>query len=344
MHLHSLYYIVLLIGSFFFLKYLSKQKFFFKHVFLLDKDFKKKQSFHKTPALNIGGIYLYFFLFLSYFFFLENNILYNMIVLSLPVFTFSLLEDFKLKINVFFRFFLLTFILIFTIKISNLKIYSIQFYFLDGLLRDNSLFMFFFLVLCFLFIINGANFIDGFNGLLGFHFSIILIFLIYLSSKINDIQILNLCLILFILNSSFLYFNFPTGKIFYGNSGSYLIGFIISFLIIKINEQTLSYKIFPFFFACLLYYLFFEVFFSFFRKLFFEKKNPFLPDKKHLHMLLYNILKSNPKTGIYINIYYLTTLIPLVFFANKGGFIKTYFFFLIIFYILFYSYLQSKKK
>ena len=37
----------------------------------------------------------------------------------------------------------------------------------------------------------------------------------------------------------------------------------------------------------LLYYLFFEVFFSFIRKFLYEKKNPLIPDKKHLHMLFF---------------------------------------------------------
>jgi len=44
-------------------------------------------------------------------------------------------------------------------------------------------------------------------------------------------------------------------------------------------------------------YLFFEVFFSFIRKIALEKRSPLFPDNKHLHMLLYKILvkKNNNK-------------------------------------------------
>jgi len=88
--------------------------------------------------------------------------------------------------------------------------------------------------------------------------------------------------------------------------------------------------------------LFFEVFFSFCRKIFYEKKNPLYPDKKHLHMLLYNKIKSNPKTSIYINFYFTLTLLPLFLIKNYPGILKMYFIFLIFLYCVFY--LNLKKK
>jgi len=126
-----------------------------------------------------------------------------------------------------------------------------------------------------------------------------------------------------------------------GNSGSYLVGIIISFIVIKTSEQTAHAQVHPFFFAILLYYLFFEVFFSFCRKIFYEKSNPLYPDKNHLHMLLYKKIKSNPKTSLYINLYFILTLSPLLLISNYSGLLKNYFFFLLFLYCIFYLTLKK---
>ena len=57
---------------------------------------------------------------------------------------------------------------------------------------------------------------------------------------------------------SFLLFNFPSAKIFLGDSGAYLFGALTSLNTIITNN--LNPKISSFFFCTLLFYLFFEVF------------------------------------------------------------------------------------
>jgi len=116
----------------------------------------------------------------------------------------------------------------------------------------------------------------------------------------------------------------------------------LSYLLIKTSTST-KFSIPPFFFACIIYYIFFEVVFSFFRKLIFEKKNPFYPDNKHLHMLLFKLfkknnvlIKANYKTGLFINFIYLTSLLPLIFFYKNLFWLKIYFFLLLAFYLILY--------
>ena len=137
-------------------------------------------------------------------------------------------------------------------------------------------------------------------------------------------------------------FNFPRAKIFLGDSGSYLLGaFIaISTIITSIENPEIS----PFYFCILLFYLFFEVFFSFFRKLIKEKSSPIHPDKKHLHMLLYKILlkknndklKSNYYVSVIINLIYLTLTLPAILMMRDGIFCKYYSIVFFVFY--FFSY------
>ena len=143
-------------------------------------------------------------------------------------------------------------------------------------------------------------------------------------------------------------FNFPKAKIFLGDAGSYLCGSLIAINTIKTYE--LNPDVTPFFFTSLLFYLFFEVFFSFIRKSL-KKKSPLNPDNSHLHMLSYNFLlrskkftNPNYKTSILVNIVYLFLIIPAVLFQDVILFSRYYFFFLMIIYIFCYYFLYKLKK
>ena len=178
------------------------------------------------------------------------------------MFLVGFLDDLKLNIKPSKRL-LIMIILIFTsvyllpIKINNIEISYLKF------LLTNNLFSSIFVLVCFLFIINGANLVDGFNGLLTIHLIIINIILTYVNLGNSNLEFSfllvysNYNLIIF----SFL-FNFPKAKIFLGDSGAYLFGSLTSLNVIFTNN--LNPKISSFFFCILLFYLFFEVFFSFF--------------------------------------------------------------------------------
>ena len=147
----------------------------------------------------------------------------------------------------------------------------------------------------------------------------------------------------------FLIYNIPKAKIFLGDGGSFFIGTLISLLIIITYNQ--SNQISPFYFAILIFYLFFEIFFSVFRKIL-QRKNPFYPDRMHLHMLIYKYLKlSNNKiqnhnfmTSLIINISYGILIIPPFFFYQNDFFCKIYFTILILIYLIVYYFLNQKIK
>ena len=219
---------------------------------------------------------------------------------------------------------------------------------LNDWIASSKIFSLIFISLCFLFIINGANLIDGFNGLLGLHALLIFINLYLINYFNQSINLANLLFFIIIILITFIFFNFPKAKIFLGDSGSYFLGALISITAIKTSIENPNIS--PFYFCILLFYLFFEVFFSFFRKLIKEKKSPILPDKKHLHMLLYNILyaknnnkiKSNYYVSIIINLIYFTLTIPATLMMNNGTFCKYYS--IIFFVIYFISYKKAYEK
>ncbi len=191
--------------------------------------------------------------------------------------------------------------------------------------------------------INGSNFIDGFNGLLGIHSLIIIFILSIINYYYGNFDLFFLCILFLICLIIFLIFNFPNSRIFLGNSGSYLIGLILAILVILTSQKTQYHKVYPFFFACLLNYIFFETFFSFFRKVFYEKKNPLYPDKKHLHMLVFARFKTHVKTTLVINFFYFITILIALFFFKNPGFLKILFILQIFFYIMILFNISKKK-
>lgn len=192
------------------------------------------------------------------------------------------------------RFFLQILLIFFFVITSNLRLENTRIIFLDYFL-SNQLFNYFFVVFCITILINGNNFIDGLNTLVIGYYMAILLILYYLKTKqliyIENIDFVFL-LIFFVVVFLFNFFN----KLFIGDSGAYIIGFIFSVLLIKIfiSNQQVS----PFFIVLLLWYPCFETLFSIIRKLLIGR-SPLKPDQNHIHQLLYLMLKKTFKNYDY---------------------------------------------
>ena len=215
-------------------------------------------------------------------------------------------------------------------------------------IMSSHIFSSIFVLLCFLFVINGANLIDGFNGLLAIHLIIINIILAYININNENLEFSILIISQIIILLSFLLFNFPTAKIFLGDGGAYTMGALCGLNTIITNN--LNSSISSFFFCTLLFYLFFEVFFSFLRK-FLQKKSPIYPDNKHLHMLSFYKISSNfGKTkgnylnSIIINLIYLILIIPGLYLMYDPQLSRYWFFILLLIYLIIYSRLYRLTK
>ncbi len=340
---------IISLSSFFIFFSLSKFSKSLGKGILLDGDFEKPQAFHSSLTPRSGGLagILSLIIFFILYYFLFEKLLYDFIILSLSIFFLGFLEDTKIKISPNYRLTLMIVILSFFISFIGVNITGIEVIFLSTWMK-NSIFSIFFVLLCFLFIINGANLIDGFNGLLAIHLLIINIVLAFLNFNNGNEELGWIITAQIVILFSFLVFNFPQAKMFMGDSGSYLFGSLIALNIIKTNN--LNPEVSSFFFCVLLFYLFFEVFFSFLRKLYF-RKSPVKPDKNHLHMLVYNFLEkskrfkdSNYVNSIVINLVYLFLIFPVFFFLDNGVICRYLFFILLAIYLYFYYYLYNFKK
>ena len=343
---------ILIVFSLLFYKYFIPVLNKYNQNFLIDNDFKKPQAFHESAISTAGGTALFFSLIIvfCYFSFFKNIIFYEYLFICIPFFILGIVDDVKINIKPTIRLILMILFLFVSISYNNFYIEKTGIEVLNNWLESSKIFSLIFICLCFLFVINGANLIDGYNGLLGFHSLIILINLFLINYLGENSNLANLLFLKILILSIFLIFNFPKAKIFLGDSGSYFLGaFIaISTIITSIENPEIS----PFYFCILLFYLFFEVFFSFFRKLIKEKSSPIHPDGKHLHMLLYKILlkksndklKSNYYVSIITNLIYLILIIPAILMMKNGLFCKYYSLLFFIVYIFSYKIAYKKVK
>ena len=186
---NTTYFIIFSIISFFSTYIITKNSNFFFSGSLLDKDFLKPQAFHQEPIGRVGGIaiLLLFLLFILFYFLVFGIFLKDYFSISILLFFLGFLDDVKIRINPNIRLILMLTLLVFCINIFSIQINKSGLEFLNSWL-ENNIFQICFVLLCFLFIINGANLIDGFNGLLAIHFLIInSIFLIinFLNQNVN---------------------------------------------------------------------------------------------------------------------------------------------------------------
>ena len=284
-------YIVNFLVIFFFSFILSLL--FFKKKLLLNfsgNNHQKFTSYSQVPL--IGGLIIFFVIFFIPYFNIVSKLAFLLILLV------GLFSDLKYlnspKTRLFFQFIIVSLFLI----IEEINLVNTNIFFLDLLLK-NYFFSILFTTFCFLIIINGSNFLDGINLLvIGYYLSVTLILYI-LNGKnfifLDNISIVNIIIVLLVL----LFFNL-FNRLYLGDNGSYLLGFLYS--LILVNFYVKNTLISPFFIILLLWYPGFENLFSIFRR-YFIKKSPLNPDTKHLHQLTYEYFKKNRffKNKILIN-------------------------------------------
>ena len=293
-------------------------------VILLSVIFKKKgillnysgdvhQSFSNKKNIPLtGGL----FILLPIVFFL-NDLLINFFIIS--IYLIGFFSDRKILVSAKKRFLIQCLLILLFVVIFDLTINSSRVDFFDIIL-NNKFFAFFFSAFCLLVLINGCNFIDGLNGLLISSVIIILFILTKLNFIDNSIisdQSINLIIFLLLLLLLLNIFNI----LMLGDSGAYLLGFFIGFLIISSHRSNPDIS--PYFFISLIWYPCFENLFSILRKLN-REFSPLKPDSKHLHQLilfflikkfdLKLILSNNLSSGIicffYFLIIYISALNP----------------------------------
>lgn len=147
-------------------------------------------------------------------------------------------------------------------------------------------------------LMNAVNIIDGFNGLASGITLLILLSFGITSQNVGEDELLHIIMIVAAAVISFFVVNFPKGKIFLGDGGAYMLGFIVALIGIFLAGHYAHVS--PWYILAVLIYPVWEVLFSIYRKSR-AGHSPLQPDAYHLHMLIYrHITQNNPKTTVFI--------------------------------------------
>lgn len=334
---------LIILVSFFLLVLLNL--FFKKKNFLLDNKSLLHKSFTSKDSVPITGGFVILFNLL----FFSNN--YFIIIFFTLIFLLGIFSDLLIITKPLKKFIFQFLIIFFFLYFLDLKVLSTKIYFIDFFLK-NKLFAIFFTSFCLLILINGTNFIDGINTLVCGYYILIILTVLYVCSQ-NNFLIYNFYDFyhLFLSLLIIYFFNFFS-KVYLGDSGSFLLSFLLGhYLIVFCNANlNLIRSISPIFILLLLWYPAFENLFSILRKII-TKKNPAKPDNLHLHQLLFSFLNkkynkkityNNTLTGNTINFFNLISFAIASKFYYHTEYLVYLTFFNIMVYIIVYFYLYKK--
>lgn len=132
---------------------------------------------------------------------------------------------------------------------------------------------------------NSINIIDGFHGVAGGSVAIILSGAAYLAWQAGDPLVTQLAIAGIGASIGFLLLNYPTGRLFMGDGGAYFLGFWaaeIAVLLVVRNPHINTWQV-----LAIYAYPVMEVVFSIYRRKLLHNTLTAMPDRLHLHSLLY---------------------------------------------------------
>jgi UDP-N-acetylmuramyl pentapeptide phosphotransferase/UDP-N-acetylglucosamine-1-phosphate transferase len=257
------------------------------------RNYKAIQRIHLSETPRLGG-FIFILTILLYSFFgdeSDSKDILKLILLSLsPAIFFALKEDLYHNVKPTIRLISLLFSSwVFIENYSGSLPYLIDIPFVGRIILLQGAAVIFYTV-GIASIANGMNMIDGVNGLCIMVAYSILCALLFLSHKTGDIAMLQIISTLMILIAPFALKNYPYGKIFLGDLGAYILGSILSILTIILfgRHRELS----PYLAILVLIYPITEVIFTIIRRAIADTP-VYMPDKLHLHVKIFNFLRSN---------------------------------------------------
>lgn len=302
------------------------------HLFIDPIDPAKPQNFHTEKTPRAGGIAVFFGLLLFAWTPLGKTLVFP----ALLAFGSGIFEDFHRSLSPRFRLFLqiaasVSAVLLLNTVVTYLGLGITMPYWLGVI----------FSIVAITGMMNAVNIIDGFNGLASGVVLLILASFGIVSSQNHNYEVLEVTLIATGALFGFFLVNFPKGKLFLGDGGAYMLGFLASVLgiFLAAKYETVS----PWYVLAVFIYPVWEVIFSIIRKLYMGR-SPFEPDNCHLHMLIYrHVTKSNPRTSVLI----ISLLIPFLtlstLFPNKSNTNMAAAMTFAVLYTLLYRHLYKKE-
>ena len=267
------------------------------------------QKFHTSPTPRIGGVPILLGLVIAWSRTPTEikHMLTPIIIAGLPAFIFGVLEDITKRVGVTQR--------LLATMASGLLAWWITDYSLSRVDVLGVDWLMHFTLVSVIFtafavggVANSINIIDGFNGLASLASTLAFLGYAMIAWQVGDLQLVSVALVLAGCVLGFFLVNWPLGKIFLGDGGSYFIGFSLAWVAVMLLERNHSVSAFAALVVCV--HPVTEVLFSVYRRRI-KQMHPGHPDRLHFHSLIkrryvarwFSVLSNrnrNSITGIFV--------------------------------------------
>ena len=243
------------------------------------------QKHHTQPTPRIGGVAIVCGLVAAWLLTAPkvSTILGHMLLAGIPAFAFGLLEDITKKVSVLAR-------LLATMISGALAWYITGIAMQDtGVMPLDYLLSYTFIAVLFTAfavggVANAINIIDGFNGLAAGAVAIMLGAIGLIALNVNDPELAAVCFLCATVTLGFGAVNWPMGKLFLGDGGAYLLGFVLAWMAVMLPMRHIEINAWATIMVCA--YPVLEVGFSVRRRRNRVGHQAGQPDKVHLHHLI----------------------------------------------------------
>ena len=242
------------------------------------------QKFHSTPTPRIGGLAIVAALWAAR---LNSppelkSLIELFLLAGLPAFIFGLAEDITKKVSVLHRLLATMASGFLAWWLTGYSLTRVDVWGVDYLLTFTFVSVLF-TSIAIGGVANSINIIDGFNGLASTTSALAFAAFALVAHQVGDSQLAAISLVLASCVWGFFWVNWPYGKIFLGDGGSYFVGFSLGWVAVLLTERNHQVSAFAALLICV--HPVTEVLFSIYRRKI-KELHPGHPDRIHFHSLI----------------------------------------------------------
>jgi UDP-N-acetylmuramyl pentapeptide phosphotransferase/UDP-N-acetylglucosamine-1-phosphate transferase len=242
------------------------------------------QKFHTAPTPRVGGVPIVLGLIVAWGKAPADvqAMLTPILFAGIPAFLFGVAEDITKRVGVMRRLLATMASGLLAWWITDYSLSRIDIWGVDALLKF-TLVSVIFTAFAVGGVANAINIIDGFNGLASTMATLAFIGFGMIAWQVGDTTLASVSLILAACVWGFFWVNWPFGKLFLGDGGSYFIGFSLAWVAVLLIERNPGVSAFAALVICV--HPVTEVLFSIFRRKV-RNDHPGMPDRLHFHSLV----------------------------------------------------------
>lgn len=242
------------------------------------------QKFHTAPTPRIGGVPIVLGLAVAWGKAPADvqNMLTPILIAGMPAFMFGVAEDITKRVGVMQRLLATMASGLLAWWLTDQSLHRVDIWGVDWVLQF-TLVSVIFTAFAVGGVANSINIIDGFNGLASTMSALAFVGYALIALQVGDHTLASVALVCAACVWGFFWVNWPLGKIFLGDGGSYFIGFALAWVAVLLIERNTSVSAFAVLLVCV--HPVTEVLFSIFRRRI-KKLHPGHPDRLHFHSLI----------------------------------------------------------